>query len=217
MVPWFHPESRWLSLMGNYSVPSQGVERERLNHALASPLKKFVVADGAREAPAKREAAMRQLRTWLSTMLAQHDLRLSDEPCEFLARDPDAANLRPGAIDLEQAGRWFCRFEVAPPGTLRVSAPVVPELHRRAFETVERLCPRFFPPGQGIDRGGDGVSFRVYPGADTQLRVKQGLVAYRYQLTLNPTLIGQVENVAHGNGVVNCDKLDGRYQLPWNR
>ena len=160
---------------------------------------------------------MVQLRAWLDTMLSQHDLRLSDEPCEFLARDPDGARSRPDAIDLEQAGRWFCRFEVSPPGTLRANAPTVPPLHRRAFETVERVCPRFFPPGHGLDRRGDGVSFRVYPGADTQLRVKDGRVAYRYQLTLNPTVVGLVDEVAAGTATLNCNKLDGRYELPWNR
>jgi len=217
LMPWFHPQSRWIALLGNYSALPHSAERERVNEALASSLKKYVVADGAREAPAKREAAMVQLRAWLDTMLSQHDLRLSDEPCEFLARDPDGARSRPDAIDLEQAGRWFCRFEVSPPGTLRANAPTVPPLHRRAFETVERVCPRFFPPGHGLDRRGDGVSFRVYPGADTQLRVKDGRVAYRYQLTLNPTVVGLVDEVAAGTATLNCNKLDGRYELPWNR
>jgi hypothetical protein len=218
LVPHFHPDSRWISLLGHYSVSSDGVQHERLIDALAGRLEKYVVADGARESPEKRAEAAVQLRDWLNIRLAQHGLRLADEPCQFLEREDSSKRAKAGTISLEEAGRWFCRFETAPDASVREKIRTVPQLHRDAFAVIERICPRFFPPRSGQDFRGDGVSFRVYPGADTQLRARDdGSVAYRYQLALNPTLVGRADQVVAGAATINCKKLEGRYQLPWNR
>lgn len=214
----FHPESRWIALMGHYSVGPVGVEHDRLLDAVASSMKKYVIAEGAREPPEKREKAAQELRTWLTRLLAAKGLKLVDEPCQFLERRLNAARPSNGLINLEEPGRWFCRFETEADRTVHTSAATVPQLHRDAFTVVERMCPRFFPPAGGQDYRGDGVSFRVYPGTDTQLRARDdGSVAYRYQLTLNATFVGTTTQILAGTASISCDKLDGRYQLPWNR
>lgn len=218
LVPGFHPESRWIALMGYFSVSPTGIQHERLLEALASTRKKYVVADGAREPPEKRAEAMVQLRAWLGTLLAPRGLKLADESCVFLERKTHASSVLPAAISLEEPGWWFCRFEEQPDPSVRMSAPAVPQLHQDAFAAIERMCPRFFPPKEGQDFRAEGVSFRVYPGADTQLRARDnGNVAYRYKLALNPTLVGRAEQIVAGKATMNCNKLDGRYQLPWNR
>ncbi|TAG65733.1 MAG: hypothetical protein EAZ24_16605 [Burkholderiales bacterium] len=218
LVPSFHPESRWIALLGNYTPPVGSSEQKRVQEALASSLKKYVIADGALEPLEKRAEAHLQLRSWLNTRLRPLGLGLSEEPCHFLARAELQTSRQPTPINLETPGRWICRFETARLSIVNEKTYEVPKVHRAAFDTIEAMCPRFFPPGGGQDHRGDGVSFRVYPGSDTQLRARDnGVIVYRYQQALNPTLIGPVEKVAAGDATMNCKKLDGRYQLPWNR
>jgi hypothetical protein len=75
LVPNFHPDSRWVSLLGHYSISQNGIEHQRLMDALASPLRKYLIADGAREQPEKRAEAAVQLRAWLNARLAPHGMR----------------------------------------------------------------------------------------------------------------------------------------------
>ena len=218
LVPRFHPDSQWVSFLGHYLIPPRSVEYERLTQVLASPKKKYVVVDASRSSSDKAAEEMSQLLAALNSMLAKHDLRLREEPCQFLGRKSNAAHARPSSIDLGQLGLWFCRFEPEPNPVARVLPADLSPLQRDAFASVERSCPRFFTPNGGQDFRGEGVSVRMYSGTDTQLIARDnGKVAYRYQLALNTTPIGQVDEVVSGAKTVNCDKLVGRYELPWKR
>ena len=44
-----------------------------------------------------------------------------------------------------------------------------------------------------------------------------GLVSYKYFRAMNPTSIGTTDQVRQGKFAIACDKLPGRYRLPWQK
>jgi hypothetical protein len=86
------------------------------------------------------------------------------------------------------------------------------------FERVEQRCLRFFPPGDGKDQVLDGALLRHYPSSDVRVYIEgESIVYYRYFRALNSTVIGTVAQVRSGDFRLDCDKLAGRYQPPWQR
>lgn len=59
---------------------------------------------------------------------------------------------------------------------------------------------------------------RHYLGTDMRLMAEPGgLVLMRHMRAINPTPIGQADEVAAGRMTLDCRRIPGRYTLPWNR
>ena len=95
-------------------------------------------------------------------------------------------------------------------------APGVTDGVQDVFAAIEERCPRFFLPGSGSDLRVDDSVVRHYRSSDTRVTVTDaGTVFFRYFRSLNPTFVGSVDAVRAGQFQLPCDKLPGRYRLPW--
>ena len=118
---------------------------------------------------------------------------------------------------LAKFGFWACplQYPIKPPqfaiGTDNLKV-------NRAFEAVEKACPRFFQPGEALTSKIDGGFMRGYSSADMKLYVlDDGSVLYKYWRALNPMLIGTVDAVLAEGFTMDCNTIRGRSGLPWNR
>jgi hypothetical protein len=85
-------------------------------------------------------------------------------------------------------------------------------------DEVERLCPKFFPPGGAKLMMVGDMLLAHYGGTDMRLYVESsGNVYYRHLRSLNPSRVGSAQDLKAGAARLQCDKLPGRYLFPWQR
>jgi hypothetical protein len=227
VAPLFHPGSRWIGLGGLGSGGDTPDER-RAQAMLAQvahenlPLKLLVPSIpkymGADLQP--RE----ELRAEINRLIADRRLALQEVgACKLL---PSMTIAREALGDLRQArpelvrklGFWVCplRYPVAPPPA---PAPV-PEIAAidRVLDRLELACPRLFPPGEARTvRIGDGF-VRTYPSTDLKSYVlDNNEVWFTYWRALNSNLVGTRAQVMAEGFRLDCNSVNGRSGLPWER
>ena len=119
---------------------------------------------------------------------------------------------------IDQSGFWICSIEYS--RTMKkVTAPSVEELNAKVlFEKMEKICPRFFNPGQQHVKPRSPGFYRRYGGSDSFLiATKDGYLYFKYDRALNPQLIEKAEEVLSPGFTYDCTKFKGRAGLPWER
>lgn len=220
IAPQFPASSRWINLSsGGATLRDATWTRQFIAEADSLTL----VAPSIRQQMTADRQPTEEVKRALDTLLGGHKLALvPGKRCEFLpskglagiairnAREEDKTKF-------DQFGFWLCplRYPVDPPATANSPASLRIDA---VFERVEQLCPRFFRPGEGTTQIISGGAVRHYTESDTRVYVlNDDKVLYKYWRTLNPVLIGTVDEVMSGKATVACDKIRGRSGLPWER
>ncbi|WP_164963545.1 hypothetical protein [Rubrivivax sp. JA1026] len=215
LVPAFDQRSRWANISGQVDIVPGMPEYSRLQELLASRLPRYLVAPISFKFMDDEGQPLEEARQLYASTLARYGLGLSEEPCTQLR-----SNLAPGpdadaAVRPPRRGFWICRVVDA-----TASAPTA-ALHLedrtlRVFAQIEARCPRFFPPGSGRDRSFDGLESRHYGGTDMRLyRDSSDRVMFRYFRAVNTGFVGTGEDILSGRFELPCNKMPGRYRLPW--
>jgi len=113
----------------------------------------------------------------------------------------------PTEAEAARIGFWLCPLRYDPDA---VKPQAAPERKRvdAVFETVERLCPRFFPPGETGTLRIAGGHLRQYSSSDTKLYVfDSGEVLYKHWRSINPELIGTQDQVLAGQVRIDCTRI----------
>jgi hypothetical protein len=216
LVPKFHPQSRWANIVGQSDIKPTSREYKPLMALLASPLPKYSVMPIAFDFVGPDRQPMPIVRQVYDQQLARYGLTLQDAACHVLP-----SNVAPGPPDpADDRGRlrgfWICPLAFVPPGQAAPDAtPILPARIAEAFALIERRCPRFFPPGNSNDRKSDEILMRRYPTDVALLVDVTDAVFLKYFRAMNPTRLGTVDEVRRGTFELPCDKLPGRYHMPW--
>jgi len=120
---------------------------------------------------------------------------------------------------IEQSGFWICPVEyVRGPRKKKALLSAEGIMAKRMFEKMEKICPRFFNPGQQHVEARPPGFYRRYGGSDSFLVATiSGHLYFKYDRTLNPQLIGTAEAVLAPGFAFDCTKFKGRAGLPWER
>jgi hypothetical protein len=115
------------------------------------------------------------------------------------------------------SGFWICSIQYAvlpkKPHTLTIGELSAGSL----FEKMEKVCPRFFAPGQqGVGRHRSGFQ-RRYASDSYLIATGDGHLYFKYDRALNPELIGKAEDILAPGFAFDCTKFKGRAGLPWER
>ena len=214
LVPRFHPQSRWANVVGQVHLLPPMPEYTRLVQLLRADLPRHLVIpiDQAHQLPDRQPAT--EIRRVFGEIMLPYGLSFVSAPCVLLRSRLSA---EPFARDRVESGFWICplRYDDA----LRQAASMAPNVNdgvRDAVAAIEQRCPRFFPPGNGSDLRVEDSTVRHYRATDTRVTVTDaGQVYFRYFRALNPTYVGTVDALLAGRFQLPCDKLPGRYRLPW--
>lgn len=221
LAPMFHPQSRWLSLH-NAPAPDSGTADGRRTEVflskaqgrlmlLAPAIPGMLTPDGLPNA---------RVSEAINAQLAQHRLGFTrPQSCRFLS-SRGLAGIGLGAKTQEersQSGFWLCQLTRLDAGTPSTTARG--KRYDAVFKVLESQCPRFFPAG------GDGASLalpngevRSYVQAEMKAYVyDSGEVYYKYYRALNPERVGKVDDLLAGRSRLDCGKIRGRSELPWER
>jgi hypothetical protein len=215
LVPFFHPESRWLKL-GEHMVHRPGSTQERSMLAmLESDLPTYVLTPVTSRKGRRNDQPDETLRRTITLMLSAYPLALADARCVSVGSSIAPADDSGGDRGQATAGAfWLCPLR----RTERAPAPADPSeaRARQVFARVEAYCPRFFPASGGITQRGQDHWRRYYPIADTRLFVDdRGGVSYRYYRSVAEVPVGSAEDVLAGRLNFDCSRLIGRYRPPW--
>lgn len=209
IAPQFPAQSRWMNL----SSPVVGArEIEYSRKWLASARSLYLVAPSiASQTSADGQPSAAVIRVF-QQLIEPRGLSIAQGTrCEFLRSGGLVSMaLRQGATrdneDLSRLGFWLCPAQFNPGYTAR-SRPRDLTLDA-VFEAVEKLCPRFFPPGEAQTQLIEGGATRHYGNADTRLYVlDDGEVLYKFWRSLNPVTIGSRADVISGRAHVDCTKI----------
>ena len=214
LVPRFHPQSRWANVVGQVHMSPTMHEYSRLVELLQADRPKYLVIPiTAAHLLADRQPAAEVRRTY-GNLMRPYGLSLDNTPCVVLRSSLSAG---PFAQDSVDAGFWVCRMRYDDlQRQADLPAPGVTDGVQDVFAAIEERCPRFFLPGSGSDLRVDDSVVRHYRSSDTRVTVTDaGTVFFRYFRSLNPTFVGSVDAVRAGQFQLPCDKLPGRYRLPW--
>lgn len=219
LVPRFHPQSRWSNIAGQHLIGPGVPEYKRLQGLLASPLPKYLVVPTPYSLRSLQQQPEPERLKLMRATLGLFGLALQDLPCTLLQ-----SQLNPGPPDiagqpLALRGFWVCAVEPGPVTHSGEDAQLALSTRMAdVFERIEQRCPRFFPPGDGKTSRYDGVTLRLYTGSDVKVYIgDNNQVFYRHFRAMNPTLIGTVADIRQGKFTLECEKLPGRYRLPWQR
>jgi hypothetical protein len=215
LVPQFHPQSRWANVVGQSDIKPTSREYKPLMAMLASPLPKYSVMPIAFQGVGPDRQPLPIVRQIYGQQLARFGLTLTDAPCYVLP-----SNVGPGPPDPAMdrgrlRGFWVCPLAYTASAIDAPAAePILPLRVAQAFAAVEQRCPRFFPPGNSNDRADDILS-RRYPTDVALLVDVTDSVFLKYFRAMNATRLGTVDEVRRGTFELPCDKLPGRYHMPW--
>ncbi len=229
-APLFPPTSRWINIstFGSSESDKASALYAPVKKALQNgkPLKLFMVS-----APRSMEEGSSQPNqnaiNQINPYLEAHDLRLkTPTDCQLLK----SRSMAPTGFILagesttekervaEHSGFWICPIDYVV--SQRQPKSLSPEeLNAKAlFEKMEKVCPRFFNPGQqGVSYHRSGFQ-RAYGESDSFLiATGDGKLYIKYNRTLNPQLIGKAEEVLSPGFTFDCTKFKGRAGLPWER
>ena len=222
IAPRFHPDSRWVNITTQVGVIDKSPDGLRVQALIAAPgvLRTLFPTVPGGQVGGSIDPALGKA---IDDLLARQGLSISDEAqCRLLpsaglagmasSKLSDAQTEKPGVH-----GFWLC--PLARHASARASKAVpIPERSERAFEKLERLCPRIFRPNETVSLHIPTGAVRGYPGSDFKLYVfDNGEVWYKYIRALNPVLIGRIDDVLKPAFVMDCEHIPGRTGLPWER
>lgn len=221
LVPSFHPQSRWTNLLGQRDLTPSMREYRPLVELLSSPLPKYAVMPfvaGSRAGPDQQPGS--DIRKSYKELLEPYGLSLNlAATCAVLRSKVVAGPPESDAMPSRVRGFWLCPLLYSDDDrkaqVSAMAAPILTPAVAEAFHMIEQRCPRFFPPGDSNDRKSDELQARNY-GSDTRLMVDTHDAVYlKYYRAINPIYIGVVDKVRQGEFELTCDKMPGRYQMPW--
>jgi hypothetical protein len=222
IAPRFPASSRWVNISSLPSAGEPSPDVNRMQVILASSKSLKLLIPSRPDFMTAQGLPTEELRETINGMLGMQRLALArSSDCRLLPskglasealKDVDAA--RPATV--AKFGFWVCALKY--PVAMPTADAGVDVQVRRAFETIENHCPRFFQPGQtSAARLQDGW-MRIYPQADIKLYVlDDGRVFYKYLRALNPVLIGNSQALQRGEFKLDCNAIRGRSGLPWER
>ena len=215
IAPQFPPSARWINLSAVNPTDAKWVQ-QFITHASSLML----VAPSIHQQMTKDQQPNDEVRKALDALLSEQKIALQPgKRCDFLpSKGLAAIAIRNGHLDdknlTKQFGFWICplRYPVDQP----IATKSMAFLHTEAvFERVEQLCPRFFRPNEAVTKSIAGGAVRHYGGADTKVYVlDDGLVAYKFWRSLNPVVIGPVDQVLDGTAKIECSAIRGKSR-PW--
>jgi hypothetical protein len=228
IAPQFDHRSRWISLASLHGDPEHSVDDMRAQHFLEKsaanlqPLK-LLVPTIPDHVDAQRQPDA-EIRAEINRMLAPHRLAVRGTTVCKLVESRGLALLALHRLDrtppatLAKLGFWICPVEFPVPRPAS-GAPTQASISAgRVFARLEANCPRLFQPGEATNvRVGDGFS-RTYPSSDTKTYVlDSGEVLYKYWRGMNPGRIGTTGEVLAEGFKMDCNAIQGRSGLPWER
>lgn len=111
--------------------------------------------------------------------------------------------------DMSRFGFWSCPLAYDPAkfgGTK--DAPVQDSEVEAVFDAVEKLCPRFFRPGEARTQPMEEGATRHYSLSDTRVYVlDDGRVLYKFWRSINAVQIGTKADVLAGRAQVDCSRI----------
>jgi hypothetical protein len=223
IAPRFHPASRWINISTQAGLADKSPDALRSQALIAAPgpLKViFPTVPGGQEG----ETIDAALGEAIDGLLFRHGLSIEHLDQCRLMRSAGLAGMVSSRLSDEAAGRpgvhgfWLCPLarHVSSDHTGQPSA--IPHRSEMVFEKLERTCPRIFPPGETVSLRIPAGAVRGYPGSDFKLYVlDDGEVVYKYYRALNPVTVGSADSILDPAFTMNCDKIQGRSGLPWER
>lgn len=120
----------------------------------------------------------------------------------------------------EQTGFWVCSLDFPVSSPVK-NAEALDEgvlLAERVLQKMEKLCPRYFAPGQDLVGAHPAGYARTYVTSDSTLIVtRQGDLYIKYERALNPQRLSSVAELLSPGYTINCNSFRGRAGLPWDR
>lgn len=216
LVPQFHPESRWINLVGQSSIRPGSLHHRQFKETLQSGLPIYLILPAAPAALPRDLGPGAEVDRLLKNSLSPHALVARSADCELLVSHMTMR--APSGMEFANAPRlafWQCPVV----RDLQASAGEVPVPRwNDVFNQVEQSCPKYFPPGRSEQRTMSEVEMRDYPSTDTRLYVDgSGQVVFQHRRAISPTSVGNAEKIRQGDFSIDCDKLPGRYVYPWRR
>ena len=217
IAPQFPPDSRWVNLsalIGAAHVPD--IRRAEAIFQEAALLR-LLVPSIPSETEAEGTPSLGAVRA-INQLLGQFRLGLKDgKSCRLLPSRTVAAAAAPTSGSAPpKLGFWVCPLSF-PVAVLSPSAKVTNRVDQ-VFEVVERLCPRFFPPGLTVITPIAEGAMRHYQSADMKVYAfDDGSVYYKYYRSLNPEFLGKIDDVLQSGYKLDCSRIRGRSGLPWQR
>jgi hypothetical protein len=214
IAPQFPAQSRWMNLSGPFSGEN---ERESARRWLAEARFLTVIVPSLpsqmREGKQPSAGVIKVFNNLMRPRIPGLSVA-ADVHCEFLPSGGLARMaLRQGAPNdpaiLADYGFWLCpaHYDAAAPASAPQDAPNPDRELDGVFEVVEKLCPRFFPPGEAITQRVEGAAMRSYV-SDTRVYVMDdGEVLYKFWRSINPVTIGRKAEVLAGRIALDCSKI----------
>ncbi|WP_275740836.1 hypothetical protein [Ramlibacter sp. H39-3-26] len=230
MFPLFHPDSRWLRVDQVQDIVPRSKEYQHiqamLKESVASKRNIFVFLPLPPRHVGDDLQPSAYARDEINDKIMQAHLKLQDAPCIIvpsisMARMSSRMLYGGKPSDPKRHGFWFCPLvyseDIAATATPAPAPGNAALLANRVFAVVEKICPRFFPPG-AVSAAIPGGYVRNYPDADMKLYVlDNGLTFYKYWRALNPEEIGMAQDILKSGFQMDCNTIRGRSGLPWER
>lgn len=213
IAPQFPKESRWM----NISAPLMGErEREYARQWLAKAQSLHLVAVAYPSQMTEENQPSAAVFEVFNTLVSPRGLAVVEGTrCEYLPSPGMGALVsRDKPVQspqvLNRFGFWLCPVRYDPDAAIALREGAVQDGGVDAtFEAIEKMCPRFFPPGEArTQRIPGGGATRHYSSSDTRVYVlEDGEVLYKFWRSLNPVSVGQSEAVVAGRAQLDCTKI----------
>jgi hypothetical protein len=219
LVPHMHLQSRWANIAGQQEWVPGMAEHARIQALLATHLPKYVVVRATRLVMDGEQQPIPEARGIIARALASQQLIMAGQGCQFVRAG--IAGLPYDVVTDKPVdnGFWFCPVTRAPVASVRTDLmAMVPDEIEAVFDQVERRCPKFFPPNQAKTRPTEEGFQRFYLYSDIALNIHLSSgVYFKHFRSLNPTILGPVDDVRRGDFTLDCAHIPGRYLPPWSR
>jgi hypothetical protein len=235
VAPMFPSSSSWVNLgrfAGNEFIESKNpiVVSVRKKLQRSKSLQLFIVAQPRRANQENGLPSIEVLRI-MGDRLGRYGLIVpEDARCKLFRSSSMAGALVTSKEDTSDmleglrrnSGFWACEVVYSGVKGWGVGEKANSTLERRVqrvFETVERQCPRLFPPGQKaltVRRVGFSRSYSVSDATLTYL-ISSGEVQVKFLRALNPQRIGSEREIESPEFKLKCDSFVSREGLPWLR
>lgn len=223
IAPLFHSDSRWMNISSQPGSPGNEEMGLEVQKVLSTSKDVYLVVPTIKNQTTKEGYPTQSMFSALNVMLGNQRLSLRRaEDCKIatsmamsLTRMEDRTSIDPGR--LKNTGFWICQL-VWNVGDFSQKGEVISAESLQAFSIIERICPRFFKPGQTKAERIESGALRRYTESDMKLYVlDNGDVYYLYWRAINPEFIGNIKDINEPNFILDCTGLRGRSGLPWER
>jgi hypothetical protein len=209
IAPQFPDGTRWM----NISAPADGNAEQYAREWLAHAKPLYVLAPTMPSQMKEDSQPSAEVVKVFNRLAAGRGISIvKDAHCDFLPsrglagmaiRDDGSAE----SADIARFGFWACPARYDPAAAVTASAAASDPAADAVFEAVEKLCPRFFPPGEATSRMEDGAT-RHYSESDTRVYVMDdGQVLYKFWRSINAVSIGSRADILAGRVHLDCSKI----------